>query len=130
MLVAHKLHLKLIARYENLILDTGEDGSSVNLISCDPVGGCLALSSSDGALTPPNSAGGSLPSSVTTDANGVAVFNLNYLKQYATWIDVRVRAKAFVQGTEATSEIIFNLRPSKDDMKGCLLPGSPFLIEG
>jgi hypothetical protein len=94
---------------ENLILDSGEDG---NL---------------DGSLTPPNSSSGTLPSSVVTDANGVANFNLIYLKQYAVWVDIRVRATTLVQGTEANSQVIFTLPALKTDADACILSDSPFV---
>lgn len=94
---------------ENLVRDAGE---SVTLIP--------------GVLTPPNSAAGTLPASVVTDANGVANFNLVYLKQYAAWIKVRVRASTLVQGTEASSLVYFGLPYLKSEADACILPHSPF----
>ena len=121
------------AQYENLILDAGEDGNSVNFLNNGVIActGCLPYNmpygpSLDGKLTPPNSAAGSLPATVTTDSNGLANFNLTYLKQYATWITDRIRAKTLVQGTEATAEITFRLPPTKSDLESCTLPQSPF----
>lgn len=93
---------------ENLILDTGEDLNG------------------DGTLTPANSASGTLPASVVTDANGVANFNLIYLKQYAVWVRVRVRASTLVQGTEANSQVVFTLPALKEDADACILSNSPF----
>lgn len=93
---------------ENLILDAGED---TNL---------------DGLLTPPNSSSGVLPTTVTTDSNGIAHFDLTYLKQSAIWITVRVRARAFVQGSESTSSFIFTLPAEVTDVESCALPDSPF----
>jgi hypothetical protein len=46
----------------------------------------------DGFLTPPNSAAGTVPETVITDANGVANFNLIYLKSSALSIVDRIRA--------------------------------------
>lgn len=81
---------------ENLILDPGED---VNL---------------DGILNPPNSAGGALDSlggqiTVVTGENGVADFDLVYLKSSAGWITDRVQASTMVQGTEISSSMNFVL---------------------
>jgi len=74
---------------KNLILDAGEDTNG------------------DGQLTPPNSAAGSVPSIVTTDENGVATFNLVYLKESACWIEVEMTASTLVLGTETQSTYIF-----------------------
>jgi len=63
----------------------------------------------DGLVTPVNSAAGSIPASVTTDANGLANFNLTYLKSSAIWTHVRMRASTVVQGTETISQSIFTL---------------------
>lgn len=93
---------------ENLMLDAGEDLNG------------------DGVLTPPNSAVGSLPATVTTDSNGVANFNLTYLKQSGTWIVARIRAKTQVQGTEATSSINFVLPVAQDELRACDLPNSTY----
>jgi hypothetical protein len=93
---------------ENLILDAGEDANG------------------DGLLTPPNSSAGVLPTTVTTGSNGFASFNLTYLKQSAAWITVRVRARALVQGSEATSSFTFTLPVEKTDVESCSLPDSPF----
>ena len=67
---------------KNLILDPGEDVNK------------------DGKLTPHSSAAGSLPSVVVTDENGVANFNLVYLKTSAAWIKAEITASTLVQGTE------------------------------
>lgn len=80
----------------------------------------------DGSLTPPNSSAGTLPTSVVTDANGVANFNLIYLKQYAAWVFVRVRATTLVQGSETNSQVLILLPWVIDDAKACSLPDSPF----
>jgi hypothetical protein len=69
----------------NLIMDAGEDLNN------------------DGQLTPPSSAAGSIPSKVTTDDNGVANFNLVYLKDSASWIKAKITASTLVLGTETRS---------------------------
>ena len=97
----------------NLILDEDEDTGS----SGDPCDG-------DGQLTPLSSAAGSLPATVTTDENGVANFDLVYLKQYATWIFEEIRASTLVLGTETTSILEFTLPYLEDD--ACSLPHSPY----
>lgn len=109
---------------ENLILDAGEDGdrdgNPANAIE----------GTADDQLTPPNSAGGTLPATVTTDASGVATFNLTYTKPSAIWIVDRIRASTLVSGSEAVGEIVFRLRPSEADASAdgttCKLPDSSF----
>ena len=93
---------------EDLILEAGEDTNG------------------NGRLDPPNSAAGTLPSSVVTDANGVASFNLSYLIQNAAWVKVRVRASALVQGSETSSQLVFVLPAMATDAATCVLPNSPF----
>ena len=93
---------------EDTVLDAGED------------------SNGDGQLTPPNSASGTVPASVTTDAFGVGVFDLIYPKSSAYWITDRIRATTNVLGTEGTSELAVQLVGEKSEVEGCLLPRSPF----
>ena len=89
----------------SLILDAGEDGVRQYYANGTTVaGGTL-----DVALTPINSAAGTLPSSVITDASGVANFNLTYLKTSAIWTVDRIRASTVVQGSAAVSQIILRL---------------------
>jgi len=107
---------------ENLILDTGEDGTRTFYASGTPVVG----GSIDGLSTPPNSAGGIVPGTVTTDANGVATFNLTYGKSSAIWITTRIRARTIVQGSEASSEVKFALPPLAADVSPCKLANSPY----
>jgi len=90
----------------NLILDALED---VNL---------------DGQLTPPNSAAGSLPATVTTDDYGVANFNLIYLKISAAWIEDEITASVLVLGTETQSTYKFWLGWLEGEE--CNLPHSPY----
>jgi hypothetical protein len=92
---------------ENLFMDPGEDTNN------------------DGELTPPNSAAGNLPSTVITDENGVANFDLIYLKASAAWITNRIQASTYVHGTETVSSISFVLPNLGGDV--CNLPNSPFV---
>lgn len=93
----------------NLIMDPGEDENG----------------NSDGRLTPPNSAAGAVPATVTTAANGVANFDLVYLKQYAVWLSDLISASTLVLGTETTSELPFSLRAVVDDVTAGNLADSP-----
>lgn len=81
----------------------------------------------DGIITPAHSTAGTLPSTVTTGANGVATFNLTYQKQYASWVQARVRAKVVVSTgtTESTNELKFILPYSLADTTDCTLSNSP-----
>ncbi|MCK5739062.1 hypothetical protein KAH55_07770, partial [bacterium] len=54
----------------------------------------------DGILTPGQSVAGVIPSTVTTDSNGVASFMLTYQKQYANWVEDQITATTMVFGTE------------------------------
>jgi hypothetical protein len=119
---------------ENLILDAGEDGTRIffadSVTAADP--GTI-----DGFLTPANSSGGTVPATVTTDANGVANFDLIYLKASAIWTLSRIRASAIVQGSETVGQVIFRLPvlvpddvdydPSGNVTK-CYLPDSPYIF--
>ena len=110
--------------FENLSLDPGEDGVRKRYPS-----GTLAPSGTvDAKLTPPNSAAGTLPATVTTNASGVATFNLTYTKSNALWITDRIRARTFVLGTETLGQIEFRLPALITDIgPPCLLPNSPYL---
>jgi hypothetical protein len=90
----------------NLILDAGED---VNV---------------DGELTPPSSAAGTVKSTVTTDENGVASFNLIYSKSSAAWIVDEIKASTMVLGTETQSTYSFRLGWLAGEE--CNLPHSPY----
>ena len=80
----------------------------------------------DGVLTPGNSTGGNLPASVVTDVNGVATFNLTYLKADALWVTTAITATTQVLGTEARGTIEFVLPYLNTDVQSCFLPASPF----
>lgn len=90
----------------NLIMDPGED---LNF---------------DGQLTPSSSAAGALPSTVTTDDNGVADFNLIYLKGSASWVAAEITASTLVLGTETQSIATFWLPYAEDEIVS--LGSSPY----
>lgn len=108
---------------ENLILDSGEDGTRRYYSSgTTVVGGTI-----NSASTPSNSFGGSLPATVTTDASGVAAFKLTYTKLSAIWTITRIRARTVVQGSDAVGEIVLRLDPTVPDVDpNCLLGSSPY----
>lgn len=122
---------------ENLILNAGEDGSIsrvsnssfATILLSNPINGVTPTSITgipDGILSPINSAAGSVPTTVTTDTNGIASFKYTYLKSNALWTVVRFRASTMVQGTEARSETVFRLRAAEADVTTCYLPDSPY----
>lgn len=81
----------------------------------------------DTQLTPSNSAGGTVPATVVTDANGVAGFNLTYRKQSAIWTVVRIRASTSVSGSETRGEVILRLPCTQTDCgSNCLLGNSQY----
>lgn len=99
-------------------LDAGEDGSRI--VTTDATAGsCPAVAAAGGSLdtslTPSNSDAGSVPSVVTTDANGVAAFNLTYLKGSAIWLVNKLTATVSSNGTETSNSTIFRLAPSEND---------------
>jgi hypothetical protein len=109
---------------ENLTLDPGEDGVRrpyPNGTSSNTLTGTL-----DGQLTPPNSAAGTLPATVTTGSNGVATFNLTYTKTNSQWIVDRIRAHTLVQGTETLGETKFVLPALASDVSTCVLGATPY----
>jgi hypothetical protein len=108
---------------ENLTLDAGEDGARKYYSTGVSVLGGRA----DGSLTPANSSGGTLPASVSTDASGVATFNLTYPKTSALWITSRIRATTVVQGSSTVGQTAFRLDALAADMTPkCLLGNSPY----
>ena len=96
---------------KNLILDDGEDINQ------------------DGLLTPPSSASGSIPATVVTDENGLANFDLIYMKSSAVWIQNAMTASTVVSGTETLSTFNFVLPYSIRDADDCALSNSPFSFE-
>jgi hypothetical protein len=113
---------------ENLTLDAGEDGYRKYYTDGKPGGADVSPGTVNGVLTPVNSAAGTVPSKVTTDANGVATFKLNYPKQSAIWTVVRLRATTKVQGTETRSELILRLAATSADTSPCILGSSPYIF--
>ena len=116
---------------ENIVMDTGEDGrrfffadNTDATISGIPDMDAPTL---DTQLTPSNSAGGTVPATVVTDANGVAGFNLTYRKQSAIWTIVRIRATTSVSGSETRGEIILQLPCTTTDCgSDCKLGSSQY----
>lgn len=116
-------------------LDVGEDGVRT-VTTAATAGSCpLALPPVTGALdtnlTPPNSDGGGVPATVTTDINGTAAFNLTYLKGSAIWLVDKLTATVSSNGTEASTSKIFRLPGSIPDLyppdsPKCLLPDSTY----
>ncbi|MBF0210655.1 MAG: Ig-like domain-containing protein [Desulfamplus sp.] len=98
---------------ENTFLDPGEDTNK------------------DGILTPPNSAAGNIPTLLTTDKDGLAEFNIIYLKSSAVWIIARITATTMVFGTETKAEIGFTLPAEKTEAEAGYLPDSsyPYVLQ-
>jgi hypothetical protein len=127
---------------ENLILDPGEDtdgpgGYVLGSLAAATIGPspsvgaptmCLGVATQhDCALWAAPSTAGTIPLTVTTGADGTATFNWVYLKQYANWINARIRASIQVQGTQTTSVLYSDLLPAVTDVVSpCTLPNSPF----
>jgi len=113
-----------------------EDGvriltTSTTAGSCPtPLAGTAArVGTSDGLLTPQNSVAGSVPSTVTTDVNGIGAFTLTYLKAYSIWVVDKLTATISVNGTESKASTIFRLDPTITDVSlpgTCNIPNSPF----
>ena len=102
---------------ENMILDgtdlgakEGEDGTRYTWDVLTHVKTYVGAGTADTLITPVNSAGGTVPASVTTDANGVAGFIVTYPKTSGMWIYDRIRATTIVVGSETRAEIILWLR--------------------
>lgn len=108
-----------------------EDGVR-KLTTVQTVGQCKVLptgtaGTSDGLLTPQNSVGGSVPATVTTDANGIASFSLTYLKASAIWLIDQLTATVSVSGTESSTSTTFQLPATVPDTTPIsTLPPSPF----
>ena len=120
---------------KNLILDAGEDIAHADTYGfCDPtvaahhfqVVGTPLTYPANTRLDPPQAAAGSLPISVVTDAQGIANFDLTYLKASAIWIDAQVIARTQVLGTETSSSVSFILPAELQDATTGQLPPSPF----
>ena len=87
----------------------------------------VAVGTKDGKLTPQNSDGGSVPATVTTGVNGIAAFDLTYLKGSALWVINKLTASVSSNGTETSNSTIFRLAASVPDVDPkCTLPPSPY----
>lgn len=82
----------------------------------------------NGTLDPGNVA--SVQGTVTTDETGFGIIDIIYAKDYADWVDVKLRASAQVAGSEGYDEVEFNLPVAASDVgnAGTAPPGevSPF----
>jgi hypothetical protein len=74
---------------------------------------------SNGELDPENVA--SVPGRVVTDANGFAFFNVVYAREF-TWVEVDLRARATVTGSEGLSHAVFFLPGASSDFTNCNVP--------
>ena len=111
--------------------DAGEDGTRTLLLSAIDAGSCPSIAppptgTLDFGLTPSNSDGGGIPATVTTDINGIAAFNLTYLKGSALWVVNKLTATVSSNGTETRKSTIFRLSALRDDLEPCSLPPSPY----
>ncbi len=102
---------------ENLILD---NPSKISGISEDV--------NEDKELTPKNSDAGTVPVSVVTGSDGTSAFDYTYLKDYAEWVRVRVRATTKVHGTEVTSTRYFIPAILESERKARLVSDSPYVL--
>lgn len=69
----------------------------------------------NGLLTPGNIAV-VVPGTVATDAQGRAAFSMQYGKPYATWVRVRIMARANVAGTESSQSVLMRLPAAVSDL--------------
>ncbi|MEE8428751.1 MAG: Ig-like domain-containing protein, partial [Gammaproteobacteria bacterium] len=81
---------------DNGILDPGED---INLNSVLDPGNVVAV-----------------PTTVTTDENGTALFDLTYGQEFGLWTEVRLTASTEVNGTESIDTEIFTLTVAASDV--------------
>jgi protocatechuate 3,4-dioxygenase beta subunit len=111
---------------ENLILDgtdlggeEGEDGTRYIWDTTSHLKTYIGAGTVDYLITPTNSVGGTVPSTVTTGTNGVAGFVLTYPKSSGVWIWDRIRATTIVQGTETRAETYLHLNIVVGDESIC-----------
>jgi len=71
---------------------------------------------SNGILDPGNIA--TVPTTVTTDATGFAFFDVAYAREF-TWVEVQLKARATVAGSEASSTATFFLPGVVSDFDDC-----------
>lgn len=62
------------------------------------------------------------PGTVTTGANGIALFYLQYGENFANWVDTTITARAVVGGTESVQTAAFSLAASVGDMTNESVP--------
>jgi len=84
----------------------------------------------DGQLTPGQSVAGTIPSSVVTDDDGVAIFTLTFQKEYSVWVEDQIVATAMVFGTEyiTKSRRVLPLMTSEKTVIANAFPESPFNV--
>lgn len=92
----------------NGILDSGEDFNG------------------DNQLTPGNLA--TVPRTVTSNNEGIAVFNVTYPRDVAPWLDVRLQVSGFAAGTENISYREYSLPVAAADIsqENISPPANPF----
>lgn len=103
---------------QNGVLDPWENNKVGNALSpLDyPAGETVDVEDNgDGRLWPGNPVTLST-STLTTGADGIAYFNVLYGQSYASWLRVRLTAKAQVSGTESQTDRTFRLSVSADDL--------------
>lgn len=103
---------------QNGVLDPWENNKIGNALSpLDyPAGETVDVEDNgDGRLWPGNPVTLST-STVTTGADGIASFNVLYGQSFASWLRVRLTAKAQVSGTESQTDRTFRLSASADDL--------------
>lgn len=121
----------------NGILDEGEDGKRIRLPddamasvteSCPQVSGATTYEGlKNGVLTPANSDSGTVPITITTDANGQATFKHSYLKAHAYWLINRLTATINSNGSESSKSLVFrSIALDSDVDPKCYIPPSPF----
>jgi hypothetical protein len=115
---------------ENGILDTGEDkNKDGELDPGEDLNGNGTLDAGedigDGQLTPGNVV--SVPTTVTTGADGTIEFSVIYPKQFANWVRIRLTATTSVAGTESSDNAVFWLPIATADLtdKDTAPPGTP-----
>ena len=108
-------------------------GSCPNTLDAVTKAGGLVAGQSNGkadsVLTPSNSDGGSVPSTVITDKNGIAAFDLTYLKGSSIWVVNKLTATVSSNGTETSKSTVFRLSPTEEDVKlpaRCYISDSPY----
>jgi Bacterial Ig-like domain (group 1) len=91
-----------------------EDANHNGVLDLSPVN---EDTNSNGELDPENAA--SVPGRVITDANGFATFNVVYAREFNTWLEVDLRARATVTGSEGLSHAVFFLPGLASDFANC-----------